>query len=162
MSRCSPADVPAVARTRLDRLLAYWDDLRQGADMPPTDRFDILDVRDLAGLLHLLERVEEGGRVRYRFRVYGTGVARYNARDLTGRYVDEITPPEWRAAFQEDLDEVLRTARPCWSRSDARYDFGWVAFWRLGCPLADGQGRIARILFAVVPLPRDGGARPLN
>jgi hypothetical protein len=158
MSRCAPGDVPAMARARLDRLLAYWDGLRDGAAMPLAHRFDILGVRDLAGLLHLLEVLEESGRTRFRFRVYGTAVARYNTRDLTGRYVDEITPPEWQAAFAADLEDIRRTRQPCWSRSDAQYDFGWVAFWRLGCPLADADGRIARILFAVMPLERDGSA----
>lgn len=75
----------------LRELLAFWEQIRDGRDLPDRDDFSPLDIRRQLGWVILLD-VEPQPR-RFRFRLIGSGITSVLSRDSTGRYLDELYDP---------------------------------------------------------------------
>lgn len=64
--------------------------------MPSRADVDPLDLRDCLGNLCLLDVVGEAPR-RFRFRVDGSNLAALSGFELTGKFVEDVPDPDYRA-----------------------------------------------------------------
>jgi hypothetical protein len=138
---------------RLHHLLRHWHVLRADRTLPQPADFDILDIPQLFGHLHVVE-VYEGAPTRFRFRLFGTRIADLGGRDLTGRWVSDIPPPIWAAAVHTAFEQPLAVRMPCYSRSDESHDTRVVEMHRLACPFSNDGNNIDRLLVGIEPAPR--------
>ncbi|HEX6977879.1 MAG TPA: PAS domain-containing protein [Alphaproteobacteria bacterium] len=93
----------------LRNLYAFWDRCRAGRTMPFRRDIDVLNLRPWLGNLMLIDVIDGGAD--YRYRVYGSVLASYFNRDLTGRCVSSLA-----ASVQEvihaEYGHVVRHAVP--------------------------------------------------
>jgi hypothetical protein len=145
----------ALASDKLPFLLNYWNGLKRGAAIPRFAGIDPLDMRPVLGYVMLLEPVE--GDRDFRFRVFGSAIARVSEFELTGRLASELVASpavvefglaSYRAAFRNRAP--LYTVR---FTSHAHYTAAWH---RLTLPLVDNDGSVARLIAASVPLSSEG------
>ena len=76
---------------RLADLLRYWDEKRGDRPMPARRDIDPIELRSHLGRLSLVDLEYDPFRLRYR--LIGTNITETLGRDMTGRYFDEIYPP---------------------------------------------------------------------
>lgn len=93
----------------LQRLLELWQLKRGQRLMPARADFDVFELKDWLGNLMLVE-VEEGA-TEFRYRLYGSVLASYYDRDLTGRSTVALPPPT-REIVCREYREVCITRRP--------------------------------------------------
>jgi hypothetical protein len=81
-----------ISHPLLRQLYEYWDSKRAGRAMPARSDLDPIEIPDLLRHLILLDITHDP--LRFRVRLYGTGVAELRGHDLTGRflYEDGLTP----------------------------------------------------------------------
>jgi hypothetical protein len=100
--------LPEVAHPRLRGLLSFWNERRGVRAMPARDAIDPIALWKWLGHLILVEGAADG---EFRYRVYGTGLAEYYGRDLTGKTTAALRP-DVRALVREEYATVCRDARP--------------------------------------------------
>jgi hypothetical protein len=108
------ADIPSLAATdiadaRLRSLFELWDERRDGMPMPNRASIDVLELKAWLGNLLLID-VVEGGRD-FRYRVYGSTLAQYYGRDLTGKTLAEARA-ETRELVRQEYRTVTTEGRP--------------------------------------------------
>ncbi|HTT96640.1 MAG TPA: PAS domain-containing protein [Rhizomicrobium sp.] len=92
---------------KLAQLRDIWLAVRGDKALPRREDFTARILgRHLQGIT-FVERVEEGGTRRYRFRMFGSGLARFIG-DCTGKFLDEVVPPvfidSWLATYDLGID----------------------------------------------------------
>ncbi len=102
------ASLPDIAHPRLKDLLAFWNARRGTRAMPARDALDPLALWRWLGHLILIEAASDG---EFRYRVYGTGLAEYYGRDLTGKTTAQLRH-DVRALVCREYEQVCQTARP--------------------------------------------------
>jgi PAS domain S-box-containing protein len=129
----------------LDALRELWDTIRNGRVLPRRDEFDLGTMKRWASQVSLATVTHEG---RFRFRLFGTEVARLYGRDLTNCFLDELAPKDlWSVVIMHYL-EVVKTRQPLFcpiSISNGRW-YNEVS--RLLLPLADKDDTVAFIMAA--------------
>jgi hypothetical protein len=93
----------------LRQLLDLWNVKRGQRAMPARADFDVFELRDWLGNLMLVD-VLEGAR-EFRYRLYGTILASYYGRDLTGRSTAALAP-ETRDIVCREYGEVCVSRSP--------------------------------------------------
>ncbi len=131
-------------------LLRHWTGLQDGPRLPQPSAFDILQVPKLFGHLHLVDVV--GDPPRFRFRLFGTSISEIGGRDLTGRWVDDITPPAWSHDVQAAFAEALRLRRPCYSLRELDHAYKNVVLHRLACPMSSDGKTVDRLIVGIEPV----------
>jgi hypothetical protein len=135
---------------RLSALLDIWQAVRGARALPQRADFA---ARVLAKHLQHLTFVErlaaaDGGR-RYRFRLFGTALARHTG-DLTGRFLDEAIPapflPSWLASYDTTIE--MRVPLRFTARFRAAH-LEHIAAESLVAPLADASGAASGLLVSV-------------
>lgn len=96
----------------LRQLYAYWDDKRGDRPYPARQDIDPLDLKFILGCLLLLD-VEHGARLRFRYRLFGSEIARHQGIDMTGKFTDEHPWREFAAKIHEVYSGLVSTASPC-------------------------------------------------
>lgn len=142
-----PDPLPEIAHPRLRQLLAFWDGQRGGAAMPAQSCIDPLALRSWLGNLILVEVAPAG---EYRYRVYGTGLAEYFGRDLTGK-TTAVLRPAVRELVHREYGEVCRTARPLLVTHMRRVHEQPMVMEKLILPFAGASGDVARLLAGAYP-----------
>ena len=136
-------------------LLAYWSELRGTGAMPHYQQVDPVAMRSALGFVMLLEPIEGG--CDFRYRLFGSIVARVSGFDMTGKlmsshrassYANELAIASTRACMQRRLP--LYTER---QPAGAERTVSWP---RLALPLADDSGVVVRFLAGTVPIDREG------
>lgn len=120
-------------------------------DFDPTD----LPPRLLAQIL-LFDCVQAVQGWRFRFRVAGTAFTDLIGAEATGRFLDEIAPPERTQPVQTALETVTEMGRPVYLESRltlVNRDF--VRVRRLGLPLARDGVNVDMVLAIFAAIPRD-------
>ena len=136
-------------------LAGHWRSLCGEGKLPHHRQVDPLAMRPALGYIMLVDAIEDGRDFRYR--LYGSIVARVSGAELTGRllshhpasaYVTEFSLASYRAGLL--LRAPLYTERvPALAE--------WTVLWqRLALPLVNDAGEVIRFLAATVPLSRDG------
>ncbi len=144
------SDVPLeIKHPLLRRLLDLWNVKRDGRVMPARADFDVFELKDWLGNLMLIEVLD--GASEFRYRLYGSVLAAYYSRDLTGKLSDTL-PPETRDIVRREYGEVCAARRPMLveRRRSVKQSTRMVA--KLILPLASDGLAVDMILAASYPL----------
>jgi hypothetical protein len=140
-------------------LAQYWRDIAHAGTLPHIKRIDPVELRPALGYVLLLDAIEGGHDFRYR--LYGSIVARVSGFDMTGKklsempvstYVREFGIASYRAALQR-REPVYTERNPV----GAAHTTSWQ---RIALPLVDDSGAVVRFLVGTTPIASDG--RPLR
>lgn len=142
---------------QLERLLDYWKDRRRGRRFPLRDDIDPLDFGYVLGHVLLVD-VEREPAIRFRYRLWGTDLARDYGQEMTGRYVDQLQPPSFAERVQQHYLEALAAAEPQLHKFDDVIGERWFTHERLLMPLGlkDAPETVGMILGAIYRRPHDG------
>lgn len=135
----------------LQQLHAYWDSLRAGRAYPARDEIDPLDLRFILGSLILVDVELEP--LRYRYRLFGSDIARRQGFDMTGKYLEQHPWPELAAMARQTYGEVLASRQPALIHRQGLVNDQLVDHVSLILPL--GHERIEMLLAGVVFTPLD-------
>jgi hypothetical protein len=102
----------------LQRLYADWDSRRRGREFPARQDFDPCDLKYILGCLNLVDMLR--GPLRFRYRVFGSEIARRLGIEMTGRMVDDYPQLEHRALVQRRYAETIAARRPTVAQHDRR------------------------------------------
>lgn len=134
---CNPA---------MNGLLARWHEkARHG--LPKRSDFPPQEMKSLLKLASIIERIDEEGRTRWRFRLMGTGLCQMLG-DFTGKHLDDVLSGEFldRWSFVNECALLNRThLRLVVHYALPRIDY--LSGQSLVMPLADENGE-ARFLFS--------------
>ena len=78
---------------RLRRLFDYWFGKFRDGRLPSRTDIDLTEIPDLLGHINIIEVERDGGRLRFRYTLWGTAVTELFGRDYTGHYLDDIVIP---------------------------------------------------------------------
>lgn len=135
-----PFALPKELSPDLCRVLDYWRGLLRGeAQMPFADDLTLTDLPDLAPKLFLIDVFDQPER----FRVALAGED-LEARDLPGRFLDEVTPAGAIQFLRAQCAATVEAAEPTFFHAELEMR----PYSRLVLPLW-GEGRISTLLGAV-------------
>lgn len=146
--RALPVDFPRDDRLRA--VHAYWQARRGAHGMP--GRADIRP-EDLSHSLGWINLIDVRPRMPvFRFRLVGTDIVQAYGRDVTGRGVRDLTPPDYAELIHAAFAEAVRQRRPV--LHELRFSDGWKthAMRRLTLPLTSDGGAVD-MLMTVASLP---------
>lgn len=137
-------------------LYELWRAACRPGQLPSRSDFDPTDLppRLLAQVL-LFDCVQAAQGWRFRFRVAGTAFTDLTGIEATGRFLDEIAPPERTRPVQTALEAIVDKGRPFYLESRltlANRDF--VRVRRLGLPLAQDGINVDMVLAIFAAMPR--------
>jgi hypothetical protein len=136
-------------------LHSFWAELSGDGRIPLARSIDPLEMRPALGYIALIEPNADASDFRYR--VFGSIIATVSGFDMTGRffsahpvsaYIGDFHHATYRAVMQRRAP-IATTHRPPASQS-------MTTWTRLVLPLADGEGRINRLLAGIVPVATNG------
>lgn len=138
---------------RLSDLLRYWQDRRAGRAWPARRDIDPLELRPLLGHINMIDVVPQAdGSPRFRYRLFGTEFVFYHGRDLTGRWLDEITD----AGFRTELIAMYAGVAGKGELRMLSYDYmlasGPHRFQALALPLSEDGRTVNMILSCGLPV----------
>lgn len=139
--------LPEVAHPRLRGLLAFWNARRGAAAMPPRAAIDPLALWEWLGHLMLIESASDG---EFRYRVYGTGLAEYYGRDLTGKTTAALRP-EVRALVCQEYAAVCESRWPLLVTHTRRIREQRLPVEKLILPFSADGTRVDRLLAGAYP-----------
>jgi PAS domain len=136
-----------VSHPELDALQALWTKMRGDRPLPQRADFDLKTVLRWARHLSIATAMRTG---RFQFRLFGTDLARVYGQDLTGRFLDELTPRDLWSVITLHYQEVVRTRLPLFAPISLANGRWYSEVSRLLLPLAtEGDGdRVAFIMGA--------------
>jgi len=130
---------------RLDELLQYWLDKRGRRLMPTRQDIDPLDIIPHLTRLHFIDIEYDPFRLRYR--MIGTSTTETLGRDMTGRYFDEIYPPQILADALTAYTWMVENKRPLRQFGNAIYaDKSMYDFEILNLPLSNDGVQVNTVL----------------
>jgi hypothetical protein len=142
--------LPEVTHPRLRNLLTFWETRRGERAMPAREALDPLVLREWLGHLMLIEAVDDG---QFRYRVYGTGLAEYLGRDLTGK-TTAVLRSDVRAVVCQEYATVCRTARPLLVMHTRRIREQPTPLEKLILPFSSDGRTVDRLLAGAYPAAR--------
>lgn len=93
----------------LDALMELWRNVRGAESLPNRGDFTLDIMTRWAPHLSIAVALPDG---RFQFRLFGTGLADVYGRDLTGSYLDELTPRDLWSVILEHYRDVVKTGEP--------------------------------------------------
>jgi hypothetical protein len=142
------AQADGIADPRLRGLFDYWTTRRAPPALPARADFDVLDLKPWLGNLMLVD-VIEGGR-EFRYRLYGSTLAHYYGKDMTGRTTDEVRA-EAREWVREEYRAVVAERRPMIVRRDREVRHRIASVSKLVLPLAGDGITVDMLLVGAYP-----------
>ena len=143
---------------RLRRLHAYWRERCAGREMPSRADLDPLDFPYILGHIVLLgvERDPPSATgtpingMRFRVRLQGTEIAQRLGFDLTGRTLDELAMPSFRALITNAVAEVAAHGVPLLRQRNMIMDDRLLRYEALVLPLAGPTGVVDNVMIGVL------------
>jgi hypothetical protein len=100
------------AEPALSAIFDYWSGKCRGARPPVRRDIDMVDIpAKVLPLLMLFDVDTASGRMRFRYRLIGTTVTQYIGHDHTGRFIDEVIPPDRAAVVVPSLEAAVETGK---------------------------------------------------
>lgn len=131
-------------------LAAFWRARRAPGALPGIDVVDPLALKPALGYMMLLDVLDDGWD--YRYRVYGSLIARRLGRDLTGARTSEIARTAFTGTFYiAGYRAVIARRLPLFSVSSSPGYVQATDWRRLALPLAGPDGGVKRLLVGNVP-----------
>jgi hypothetical protein len=143
-------------------IYAYWDELRGHRDVPARGQIEPAHVRHILPDLFILEKTPRG---EIRFRLAGTRICALFARELRGSRFDALWLGEQTTRIERIACDVLAQKAPVVLTAAAIAGAADpLASELVLLPLKSPEGRVDRIIGALVPLSRPHwlGATPVN
>jgi hypothetical protein len=138
---------------KLAQLRDIWLAVRGTRKLPMREDFTARILGRHLQHLTFVERVEVNGTRRYRFRMFGSALARYIG-DSTGKYLDEVVPENFAASWLATYDLAIDTGKPLRFLSRFRAaELEHVVAECLVAPLAGADGKTWGLLVSVVYSP---------
>lgn len=139
----------------LQQLYVYWDGKRRGRPYPARQDIDPLELGFILGSLILIEI--EHHPLRFRYRLFGSEVARQQGFDMTGKYSEDHPWPDFAARTRSIYEEAMQQGTPKTIRRQGMIGDNYFDHQSLVLPL--GNGRVEIILVGVVfsPLEQPAG-----
>lgn len=128
----------------LDALEALWVQLRGQRALPSRRDFDLGIMKRWAP--HLSVAVVTSS-ARFQFRLFGTELVNVYGRDLTGRFLDELTPHDLWSVVILHYREVVKTRKPLFCPLSVTNGRWYTEVSRLLLPLS-GNGEVNFIMGA--------------
>jgi hypothetical protein len=144
-----------IKTARLVELLAWWRARCGGRKMPSRADFEVGDLKPWLGNLHLLD-VEEGG-TEFRYRVYGSHIAQYFGKDLTGM-TTAVVRSATRDIVRTEYGTVVRERRPMLVQRDRSIAGRDTPVERLILPLSSDGDAADKLMVGSYPVRREGAA----
>jgi hypothetical protein len=134
----------------LQFLAGFWRSHCAGGVLPGIDIVDPLALKPALGYLMLLDVLDDGWD--YRYRVYGSAIARRFGRDLTGARTSDIARTAYTGNFYiAGYRAVIARREPLYSVSSSPNYVAATDWRRLALPLAGPDGAVSRLLVGNVP-----------
>ncbi len=138
VSMCTRTDVAAaIADPKLRRFYDYWAGKCGERRFPARRDIDPLEFPYVLGNLMLVDVLRDPQR--FRVRLHGTNLVTRMHYDMTGKFVDELPRPEYRAYVLDRCRGLIASGEPLLLLNDLTVD-GWTSRYEaLWLPLsADG------------------------
>jgi hypothetical protein len=143
----APDELPT---QQLPFLLRHWMALRDRHGTVRPEHIDPLELRPALGYILLLDVLEDGAD--YRYRLYGSEVARIASFDMTGKRTSEVAMGSLASDFYLAIYRaMLLRSEPVYSWHEMPMEITINSWDRIVLPLWDAEGRIARIITCNVP-----------
>ena len=108
----------------------------------------------IKALGHVLLLEPENAGADFRYRIYGSRIAKHYGRDMTGKRVSDFQPKASEQLLSQ-YRHLLESRWGLYSEHDAPREVSNLVRWcRLALPFAGEDGAITRILVANVPVDR--------
>ena len=149
-------DPRAVPTRPLAFLLRHWEKLRAADGHVTPDRIDPAALAPAIGHVMLLD-VEDGGRD-FRYRLYGSTIARRSGFDMTGRRTSELPTGQLAADFFLAVYRAVLVRRlPVYTWHQMPVQVTVNTWHRLILPLTDADGQVVQLLAGNVGAGLDRG-----
>jgi len=124
------SDIALTTSSKVKLLHAWWIAARGARKLPDRADLDPADIKSLMPNLLISEAERDPFRIRYR--LVGTRVVGLTGFDFTGRYLDELGPPEttqhwldcYLAVYQSGTPIYGSVTEPTLSGDTFTYEFG--------------------------------------
>lgn len=137
-------------------LFDYWRSRHRDRLLPGREHVDPLDFPQLLGRIYLVEVVREDGRLRFRFRLWGSRIRGIFGHDHTGHWLEDIAAPGTLADITAALTACTLGRRPFfWRRPMMVESAEYAATRRLVLPLAADGETVDMLLGLIVEDWRD-------
>ncbi|HEX7969185.1 MAG TPA: PAS domain-containing protein [Stellaceae bacterium] len=140
---------PRPTHPKLSALLEFWHAKRGARRMPARADFDVLELREWLGHLHLIE-VVDGGRD-FHHRVYGTDLAIAFDMDLTGKGMSAL-PDGVREQVRQEYAHVCDSGEPLVIDDDPAVRSAVERVEKLILPLSSDGATVDRLLIGAFAL----------
>lgn len=137
------------------RLLQYWRSKCVGGRLPTRRDIDPVALPYILPNLFIVDvRTDEEPRRRFRFRLFGTELARVHGRDLTGRTFHESLESGPADGAVRHAMSVVEGRAPRFVAGKMHYlkNKDWLRFENCMLPLQDETGAVTMILGATIHL----------
>jgi len=136
----------------LRKLLEYWQTKCSGGRLPTRADIDPADLSFLLPNLFLIDvNMGEEARNRFRFRLFGTELARVHGRDRTGKTFHETLEEEPADGSVTWATRLVNERIPLFVGGRVRYlRKEWLQFENAMLPLQNDGGEVSMILGATI------------
>jgi hypothetical protein len=140
-------DLPTM---QLPFVLDYWHGLRDAHGRVAPELIDPFALKPALGYILLIDVLEDGADFRYR--LYGSEIARVAGFDMTGKRTSEMVTGSLASNFYiAGYRALLRRPEPLFTWHEMPMQITINNWDRIVLPLSDAQGRITRILTCNMP-----------
>lgn len=131
----------------LRRLYDYWDEKRGERRMPSRADLDPADMRFILGSLMLADVLR--APLRFHVRLHGTELARRSGYELSGKMLDELPQPQFRALTHRSWAKSVETRAPFHAIRDRILDGRNARYEVLILPLSRNDGDVDKLLVGI-------------
>jgi hypothetical protein len=130
-----------ISHPQIREFAAYWRRKRGDRRAPSRSDIDPFELRAYLPHIFILDVVPPDGRLK--IRLVGTEMARAVGGDHTGRFVDEVTPPDHYPELHREIDDVVRHFVLRYKISDMAWKGRpFARYHRLMTPLSNDQSTV--------------------
>ena len=129
----------------LDALQDLWTKMCRDRPMPPRSDFSLEVAQRWAANLSIATVTPDG---RFQFRLFGTKLIRVYGRDLTGAFLDELTPVDLWSVITLHYRAVVNTRKPLYAPVSISNGRWYTEVSRLLLPLSDDGDRVNFVMGA--------------
>ena len=141
---------------QLAEFVEYWNGKRGDRIMPARRDIDVLELKSHLGRIHIAELEYEPFRVRYR--LIGSTSTSIVGRDMTGRYFDEIYPPEILTGMHDAYGWVAENRKPLRGYGSAVFaNKSTYTYESVNLPLSDDGEVVNMVVGEIIYTPTNQG-----
>ena len=144
--------MPDIKHPRLRQLYDYWDEKRGARAMPARADIDPIDMRFAIGDMIMID-VIDGEPPRFRIRLHGTNLSERTNFDLTGKMLDEMPAPEFRALANQTFRHVVQTKEPLHAQRERLLDNRMQRYEAVILPLSSNAETVDRLIVGLIYEP---------